>query len=254
MSVADSIEGLREHITLYASFDEGLDAKVSRGDGTATVEPLVVKHDPDGGRFGGAAVFSAANYGWDENEFTFSAEGNFPYSESAFEGSISMWLCGDPDADLDSEVPVDPFHISRRAADGSFYLDLTRPNDDRYGSPRHLRFGIYNDSEENSRFVNGQLVVIGELGWKHEAWHHVVAMWRNANSIDANGSAKVYIDGVLRGWVEGYEHRVTWDVSGMTIGLGQRYSGKIDELLILDEAIDSETVRALYSHDRPVAD
>ena len=40
----------------------------------------------------------------------------------------------------------------------------------------------------------------------------------------------------------------------MTIGLGQRYSGKIDELLILDEAIDSETVRALYSHDRPVAD
>ena len=55
MSVADSIEGRREHITLYASFDEGLDAKVSRGDRTATVEPLVLKHDPDGGRFGGAA-------------------------------------------------------------------------------------------------------------------------------------------------------------------------------------------------------
>ena len=37
----------------------------------------------------------------------------------------------------------------------------------------------------------------------------------------------------------------------MTIGLGQRYTGKIDELLILDTALDSQAVALLYSLDRP---
>ena len=248
------IDKIKKHVTLYASFDTGLDADVSRGDGRATCEASVVAHDPDGGRYGGALAFSAADHGWGEDEFTFRAKDNFPYSASLFSGTISMWLCGDPDADLSPECPVDPFHVSRRAADGSFYLDLRKPNDERYGSPRHLRFGIYNDSAENSRFVNGQLVVIGDLGWRHDAWHHIVATWRNANSGKADGFAEVYIDGVRRGWMEGYEHRVTWDIEEMTIGLGQRYSGKMDEVLILDTAIGGEEVEALHGLGRSVGD
>ena len=245
------IDKIKKHVTLFAPFDTGLDADGSRGDGRATFEASVVAHDPGGGRYGGALAFSAADHGWGEDEFTFRAKDNFPYSASTFSGTISMWLCGDPEADLSPECPVDPFHVSRRAADGSFYLDLTKPNDDRYGSPRHLRFGIYNDSEENNRFANGQLVVIGELGWRHDEWHHIVATWRNANSGKADGVAEVYIDGVRRGWMEGYEHRVTWVIEEMTIGLGQRYTGKIDELLILDTALDSQAVALLYSLDRP---
>jgi hypothetical protein len=31
-------------------------------------------------------VFDAAHHGWAEDEFTFPADGNFPYSSSAFEG------------------------------------------------------------------------------------------------------------------------------------------------------------------------
>ncbi len=244
---------LKKHTCLYASFDKGMDADVSRGSKKATYQPSVVQHNPTAGRYGGALVFSAADYGWDEDEFTFSAAKNFPYSTKTFSGTISLWLNGNPDEDLLPQYPVDPFHISRQAANGSFYLDLTRPNDDRYGSPRKLRFGIYNDSPVNDRFVGGQLTVVGNLHWKRGEWHHLVATWENANSGKENGRSEVYIDGVKRGWMEGYDHRVTWSIEEMTIGLGQRYAGKMDEVLILDQATDASQVEALFKLQEPVS-
>ncbi|MDP6777740.1 MAG: hypothetical protein QGI83_13360 [Candidatus Latescibacteria bacterium] len=245
-------EFIKQHTCLYASFDRGLDANFSRGDPVASHQPAVARHDPSGGRHGGALALSAAEYGWAEDEFTLPAQDNFPYSAEAFSGTVSLWLNGDPDEDLSPSVPVDPFHISRSAADGSFYLDLTRPNDERYGSPRKLRFGFYNDSPANDRFVGGQLIVVGELNWKRGEWHHVVATWRNTNSGEEDGSAEVYIDGVRRGWMSGYAHRVTWKVDEMTIGLGQRYAGLIDEVLILDAAVEGTQVEALYGLSAPV--
>ena len=241
-------ELLEQHTFLYASFDSGMDADISCGSGKASYQSSVVRHEATAGRHGGALVFSAAAYGWDEDEFMYPAAGNFPYSPDGFSGTISLWLNGDPDEDLLAEYPVDPFHISRQAANGSFYLDLTRPNDDRYGSPRKLRFGIYNDSEVNDRFVGGQLTVIGDLNWKQGEWHHIVATWENANSGRADGRCSVYIDGVRRGWMEGYGHRVTWSPEEMTIGLGQRYAGKMDEVLILDRAADAAQVQSLYGY------
>ena len=245
---------IKQHICLYASFDRGLDADFSRGSAAPNHQPSVARHQSSGGRHGGALALSAAEYGWAEDEFTFPAAGNFPYSAETFSGTVSLWLNGDPDEDLSTEVPVDPFHISRSAADGSFYLDLTRPNDDRYGSPRKLRFGIYNDSPANDRFIGGQLIVVGELDWKRGEWHHVVATWRNANSGAEDGAAEVYIDGVRRGWMSGYAHRVTWAIEEMTIGLGQRYEGLIDEVLILDAAVDSARVGELCGLASPVGD
>ena len=72
-----------------------------------------------------------------------------------------------------------------------------------------------------------------------------MATWENANSGEENGVARLYIDGALRGWMEGYEHRVTWEIEELTIGLGQRYSGAMDELLILDAALDADQVGEL---------
>lgn len=237
---------LRQETCLYASFDDSIDAGLSGGDGRATLNADVVRHDPRGGRFGGALVFNARDHAWAEDEFLYAARGNFPYRETSFDGTISLWLCGDPDADLAPEFPVDPFHISRHAADGSFYLDLTKLNDWRYGSPRKLRFGFYNDSPQQDMFVGGQLIVAGELGWSDRGWHHIVATWRNANSGRADGAAALYIDGRLRGTMAGYEHRLTWSLDELTIGLGQRYVGKIDELLIAQTAVSAEQAGLLY--------
>lgn len=244
---------LREHTCLFASFDQGADADVSRGDNRANVNQDVVRHVTDAGRSGGAMVFSARDHGWAEDEFTFAARDNFPYSTSSCEGTVSIWLRGDPDADLNDGFPVDPFHISRHAADGSFYLDLTRPNDWRYGSPRKLRFGIYGDSPAQDMFVGGQLLVVGELGWSDRNWHHVVATWKNTNSGRDDGVAAVYIDGVCRATMTGYRHDLTWDVDALTIGLGQRYVGAIDELLILDVCASADMITTLSGRETPLS-
>ncbi len=195
---------------------------------------------------------NAKDHEWAEDEFVFAARDNFPYSETAFDGTISMWLNGDPDADLAPAFPVDPFHISRHAADASYYLDLTKPNDWRYGSPRKLRFGFYNDSPAQDMFIGGHLIVVGDLNWNDGEWHHIVATWRNANSGQENGSAAVYIDGALRGTMDGYQHQLSWELDGLTIGLGQRYVGKIDELLILDAALSASAVGELHQLAGPV--
>ncbi len=245
---------LRDHTCLYASFDSTVDADVARGDSAASLNADVVRHDSSAGRFGGGLVFAAQNYGWDEDEFTFAARDNFPYGPDSFEGTIALWLKGDPDADLNDEYPVDPFHISRHPADGSFYLDLTRPNDWRYGSPRRLRFGIYGDSPQQDMFVGGQLLVVGDLGWNDGRWHHLVATFSNANSDRPDGQARVYVDGRLRAWMDGYEHRLTWEIDKLKIGLGQRYAGAIDELLILDAALDEDSVGEFYQSEQPVSE
>lgn len=237
---------LRNRACLFAAFDNSIEADVSRGDPRARINADVARHEPQGGRFGGALAFNARDHAWAEDEFRYAARGNFPYRETPFDGSISLWLKGDPDQDLSPQYPVDPFHVSRHASDASFYLDLTRPNDWRYGSPRKLRFGFYNDSPQQNMFVGGQLIVAGELNWHDGGWHHLVATWRNANSGQADGSAALYVDGRLRGTMQGYEHRLTWDLDNINIGLGQRYVGKLDELLILDLALSAEQVQALY--------
>jgi hypothetical protein len=245
---------IREHVCFYASYDRTMDADVSRGDPAATCQPALVRRDPAAGRSGGALVFQARDNGWAEDELTYAASGNIPYRADAWSGTVALWLRCDPDADLNPAYPVDPFHVSRHAADGSIYLDLTRPNDDRYGSPRKLRLGLYGDSPARDRFVGGQLIVVGDLGWSDGAWHHVVATWRNVNTGRGDGAAALYIDGVRRGWMEGYRHQLTWDIATLRIGLGQRYAGLLDELLILDRALDADEARALSRLTGPVGD
>jgi len=252
--VADDLAArIQDHTCLFSSFDRSPKADISRGSGKATLNGAVVHHDPVGGRTGGALVFTAADHSWVEDECVYAAEGNFPYSTDAFDGTISLWLNGDPDADLNDTVPVDPFHISRTAGDASFYLDLTKQNDARYGSPRKLRFGFYNDKPEPEK-SDGQLLVVGELGWKAGTWHHIVATFRNANSGKPDGAAALYIDGVRRAWTEGYRHQLTWDIADLTIGLGQRYAGRIDELLILDRALSAEEVQELNQLESPLVE
>jgi len=247
-------QSLQRHLRLYASFDDGPDADIAAGDAAAAVNTLVVRHDPQAGRFGGAMLFAARDNAWNEDELTFAARGNFPYSADGFEGTIALWLKGDPDAELHPEFPVDPFHISRHPSDGSFYLDLTKPNDWRYGSPRKLRFGFYNDSPQQDMFQNGHLIVVGELSWNDGLWHHVAATWKNANSGEPNGEAAVYIDGRPRGTMAGYRHTLTWDLADLRIGLGQRYVGAIDEFLVLDAALTGAEIGELYSCGRPVGE
>jgi hypothetical protein len=192
------------------------------------------------------AIWFDAHAPAERDEFTFPAAGNFPYRTTSFDGTISMWWSLDPDADLEPGTMVDPFHISRTASDASYYLDLTRLNDPRYGSPRKLRLGMYPDNPSKD-LRGGQLILVGELHWKRGEWHHVCATWQGSNADERGTRAHLYIDGVLRGWAEGFTHRFTWEnMEEMTIALGQRYVGGIDEVLILDRALSAAEVDTLF--------
>ena len=101
-------------------------------------------------------------------------------------------------------------------------------------------------------FVGGQLLVVSDLGWNDRQWHHVVATFGNVNSGKQDGFAALYIDGVRRATMEGYRHSLTWNIDGMTIGLGQRFAGNIDEFLILDVCLDEESIAELVQCKGPV--
>ena len=95
---------------------------------------------------------------------------------------------------------------------------------------------------------------MGDLGWDDRDWHHVVATFRNVNTGREDGSAAVYLDGRLRATMDGYQHSVTWDVEALSIGLGQRYVGGLDDLLILDRALAASTVEELFASQHPASE
>ena len=81
MPVGGTIETIsRQNVCLYATYDQGLAADISRGDPEPTVNQLLVRHDPVGGRFGGRMVVDARDNEWAEDEIRYRAPGNFPYT------------------------------------------------------------------------------------------------------------------------------------------------------------------------------
>ena len=96
-------------------------------------------------------------------------------------------------------------------------------------------------------------LVAGELGWDDQQWHQVVGTFQNANSNAGDARAALYIDGQLRATMAGYQHTLTWDIESLGVGLGQRYVGSIDDLLILDRALSAAAVADLFQSDQPAA-
>ena len=75
--------------------------------------------------------------------------------------------------------------------------------------------------------------------------------WTDATLV-LNGARfcpSVYVDGTKRAWMSGYTHRVTWELDALTIGLGQRYTGEMEDLLVVDRALSDSEVAALYGYD-----
>jgi hypothetical protein len=52
----------------------------------------------------------------------------------------------------------------------------------------------------------------------------------------------------------GYRRQLTWDIDALRIGLGQRFVGKIDELLILDCPLSAAQVTELYRLPGPAGE
>lgn len=140
---------LASALTFHASFDNGTDADVGRGDraiytvgegGALTAGLGEVAIARGAGRFGDALQFTLER----TNIVAYQVEGNVAYSDAAFRGTVSFWMRVDP-GDIPGQY-CDPIQVTDKDyADSCIWLDFTK-ND----APSDMRLGIFGNRAEGT--------------------------------------------------------------------------------------------------------
>lgn len=252
--------GLREALTFYAPFDEGLNASVALGDPTlyhassrreaaraVAGAPAGVELRPGAGRRGGALRISLGGSPF----LFFRGERNMPYRERDWEGTVSIWFSLDPDADL-APGYSDPLIITPRAwNDAAMFVDFTRDD-----VPRRFRFAAFADRAvwdpagrrwEDVPVAERPMVEIAADAFGRGRWTHVAWTFQRFNSGGTGGVLTCYIDGRRVGTLEGRQQTYTWDPAEVLIGLGVQFNGLVDELAIFNRALTEDEIRAVGS-------
>jgi hypothetical protein len=73
----------------------------------------------------------------------------------------------------------------------------------------------------------------------------VAIVFADINS-DSGGTAKLYLNGQLKGAAQGIREKFTWEPALATIRLGVNYIGLWDELSIFDRPLGDAAIDALY--------
>ena len=253
-----------EAITLYASFDEHMDADYAEGDPLFYMAPSWdalsnierVKADnpyvtriPTGGKYGGALSFDS---NWNPVLFFKGAE-NVAYRDADWSGSFSFWLRVNPDEDL-REGYSDPLIVTDENWDnGSFYVDFTE--EDR---PRHFRFALFSDyavwnpelkAWDEIKPVDRPMIDVEHHPFGNGEWAHVALVFENVNVEGASSLLRGYLNGEQVGEYEVYPARITWDVHRTMLALGRHYKGQFDELAVFNRALTPEEVGQIASLD-----
>lgn len=252
-------KGLLDGLIFHAPFDGGADAKLAAGDGRIYTAPP--SRDPaEGkpglnpeevaigigkGRYGDALHFLKKT----RNMVFFYGDKNMGYRAKDWSGTISMWLSIDP-ADLKQEFS-DPVQITdKRYNDAALWVDFTKDD-----NPPHFRMGVFADTNvwnpENRKQdeipeSEQPIVRVKQPLFGRDKWTHVVMTFSGFNTDGTRGTAKLYINGHLRGTLKDRPQVFTWDLSKATIRVGLGYVGLFDELAIFNRALSADEVRALY--------
>ena len=258
LAQSNATTALKDALLFHAGFDNGTDASFGRGDRrlyTAAsfreqqnATPGLNSPDAEitrgGGRFGSALKFTKQNM----LAIFYNAENNIAFSKSNWSGTVSFWLSVDMVADLPPRF-CDPIQITdSSASDGAVWVDFTNPN------PRSFRLGVFGDqavwNPENvplSQYppaFNRRIVVVQSPPFAGGKWTHI-AITHDALG-GGQGTAKLYLDGKLRGTTEKVAEPFTLDASKTSIRLGVNYVGLFDELAIFNRALTDSEVRVLY--------
>jgi hypothetical protein len=253
---SEQLGELKKSLTFCATFDEGFEADFAKGDkrifsapnydpqqgGSAGMSNVNVSRAVDKGRFGDALHFRAKG-----NPTSFyQARGNFPYRETNWNGTISLWLSLDPEEDL-APGYTDPIQITDAGYnDAGIWVDFSNQN------PRSFRMGLYGDltawnpddlpPDDNPDFQN-RLLPAEYRPFGRDSWTHVVVTFSGLNT--GKGTASFYINGRHQGGREITEP-FTWEPSKAKIYLGLSYIGLVDEVMLFDRALRGEEVGRLY--------
>ena len=254
-------DALRKALTFHASFDGKIHATHADGDPVLHWAPSLkerqqakaglppggeVQHAAGAGRFGGALRFTSRK----SPSLFFRGQRNMPYKASDWDGTVSFWLRVDPEAELETGF-CDPVQITPRAwNDAAFFVEFEK----RAGSIP-FRLGSYADLDvwnpakrkfEDIPMEERPLVSVANPPFSGNKWTHVVFTFERFNTGRADGVAKLYLDGELRGTLSPRRQTFTWDPERTVIALGLGYIGLLDELSIFGRSLDAGEVRTLY--------
>ncbi|MHC4994285.1 MAG: LamG-like jellyroll fold domain-containing protein [Planctomycetota bacterium] len=254
---AESASSLRDAVLFHASFDTGLDADTAAGDGAVHTSISRqesrpgnhredVRVEPGAGRYGGALRFGKK----DRPYLYYDAYSNMGFARQNWQGAYAVWLSLDPDADLEPGY-CDPFQATDKSAlDESLFIEFSKDH-----TPRRFRMAAcppleeWNTTDakwEDLPLSDRPVVEIQDPPFGRGEWTHIAVTFENFNTGAANGVARLYINGALRGAVTGWTHSYRWDPANARLKIGLSYIGLMDDLVVFNRALSAGEVRRLY--------
>ena len=204
---SSSPDKLIEALTLYASFNEGVNADFAKGDARLftrvqtkpTRQSRAGLHTQDATRLasgqglnGNGLQFTKRNAPW----IYFKGLNNVPYQKKDWSGTVSVWLRLDPETDLDPGY-CDPIQLTTRAwNDAAFFVDF-----DKEGDPRDFRLGAFADLQvwnpDKKEIPEDQrpLHIVHNPPFDRDQWTHVAFTWEKFNTGAKDGIASLYLNG-----------------------------------------------------------
>lgn len=251
--------GLKAALTLYASFDNGVDADFALGDSKlySVMDRKVMDSAKAGlykegvsivdnkGRYGNGLQYADKTKGY----IYYKSSKNIAYSATDWSSSISFWLSLDPNTDLKPGY-CDPIQITDSGYnDAGIWVDFTKEN------PRDFRLGVIEDrtawnpnpegpDNENPNFIK-MLRPAANPPFAKDQWTHVVINVSRLNT--EKGKAELYMNGELKAIRDGIINPFTWELEKSNILLGLSYIGLMDDVSIYNKSLSEEEVKALYT-------
>jgi hypothetical protein len=254
-------DDLKLAVTLYASFDEHVQADVAGGakmlstrynhpsqPGTFLVEPGFndnVFSIARGRGVAGGGAMEATDVLPRNGRVFFPAKGNLAYDPKGWGGALSVWCQTDPNTMLKTTF-CDPIQITEKGANnGGLWFDF---ND---AKPRDLRHGAFPAVAAGKKGIGendpmAPLVRVPRVTWKTGDWHHVVLSWSGFDTGKADAVSKMYIDGKLIGEVRERPIAMGWDIDRTGIYVAVSYIGLLDELALFRRPLTADEVRQLH--------
>ncbi|MBL8889877.1 MAG: LamG domain-containing protein [Planctomycetaceae bacterium] len=250
------LEAIKSSLYFHAPFDGGTDAKVARQDRQLYTAPNLQRlsaepgqHREDvkilvqDGKHGDALRFLGK-----DKQVLFYRGSNLDFRETAWQGTVSLWLRLTPDEDL-KEGYSDPLQITDKAwNDASFFIDFD------IDSPRTFRLGVFSEFKfwnpdnvkwEDWPIAERPMLAVPRPPMQRDRWTHVAWTFEGINATDGQpATCKFYLDGKAQGAM-GRPLKFAWNLERTAIMLGLDYIGDLDELMIFDRALSESEVARL---------